>query len=213
MYCHNCGEEMVAEHAFCPACGNEVNKGSNTISSGSHSANTIGSEIKDSIIHVGDNYADSNNIDPSILNIKRNFVCLPWSKNGKLANRSSIFKLGTWGSLASIIGLFLPYVTSFNYSSFWFVFGFCLSMLFVILSMILKEHRFTHFIGLKNLEAGTDDGIYLTQITCDCPWCGSQMKLRKVGSENEREHLLLCKRSPALHRIKFDPTVMPDIEE
>jgi hypothetical protein len=209
MYCYNCGEEMAAEHNYCPSCGKAAKNGSNTILSGNRSVNTIGS---DNIIHLGDNYTDSNNIDPSNLNIKRHYVKLPWSKSGKVANGSSMFNLGALGSIASIFSLLL---TNFHYSSSWnwILPGFGLSMLMVIFSSRLKERRFSHFIGLKNFEAGIDDDIFLTEITCDCPWCDAEMKLKMIDSENKKEHVLLCERNPEQHLIRFDPTVMPDIEE
>jgi hypothetical protein len=204
---------MAVEHNYCSACGNATKKGLTNISSGKRSVNTIGSEIKDSPIHIGDNYTVSNDIDPSNLNIQRHFVSLPWSNNGKLGNSSSIFKLGTWGSLASIVSLLLPDFTSLNYPSFWGLLGLCLSALLVIFAEMLNEQRFKHFLGLKNLEVGTGNGIYLTEITCDCPWCEAQMKLGKVGSDYDGELLLVCKRNSRQHRIIFDPTIMPNIEE
>ena len=138
---------------------------------------------------------------------------MPWSNNGKLSNRSSIFKLGTWGSIASIIGLGLPYFTSLNYLPHLFFIGLGISMSLLMLATVLKRFKFTHFQGLKNLENGTKDGVYVTKITCDCPWCGSEMKLRLIGSKNNKENMLLCIRNPSQHRIIFDPTALPDIEE
>jgi hypothetical protein len=64
-----------------------------------------------------------------------------------------------------------------------------------------------------NFENGSNEGAYLTRITCDCPWCGSEMKLRIIGPKNNKEHVLLCIRNPSQHRIIFDPTSMPDLEE
>lgn len=213
MFCSNCGNEMAVEHIFCSSCGTKKEASGNSISSGDKSVNTIGSEIIDSSIHIGDNYNDSNNIDPNILNIKRHLVNLPWSSNGKVANRSSILKLGTWGSLASIIGFLLPYFTSLSYLPHLFILGLGVSLTFVMLSFTLKRFRFTHFWGLNNLEAGTKDGIYLSKITCDCPWCKSEMKLCIVGPKNYKKHTFLCQRNPSQHRIIFDSTVLPDINE
>lgn len=213
MYCSVCGNEMQREHNFCSSCGSAKEQDGNSISSGDNSINTIGSEITDSTIHVGNYYSNSNNIDPAILNLKRHFVSLPWSSEGKVANRSSILKLGTWGSIASIVGLFLPYFTEMDYQPHFFMFGFGLFMSLLMLSFILKKFKFTHFFGLMNFEAGTKDGAYLTKITCDCPWCGFEMKLRMVGPKNHKEHMLLCERNPSQHKIIFDSTAMPDIEE
>lgn len=213
MYCSNCGYELAIEHKFCPDCGSQNQQVNNSITSGDKSFNAIGSEVNDSSIHVGDYYNNSNNIDPSVLNLKRHFVRLPWSSSGKVADRASIFKLGTWGSIASIIGLLLPYFTNLNYLPHWFMLGFGFSMSLVLLSTFIKKFRFTHFFGLKNFEAGTNDGVFLTETTCDCPWCGSLMKLRMIGPKNHKEHILLCERNPGQHRILFDSTAMPDIHE
>jgi len=214
VFCSNCGNELLIEHKFCSGCGNQKNSDKNSISSGDKSVNTIGSEIVGSNIHIGDNYNDTNNIDPKILNFQRHFVKLPWSKSGKLSSRSSIFKLGTWGSIASIVALALPYFTSLNYLPHLFFIGLGVSMSLLMLTAVLKKLKFTHFQGLKNLENGNKDGVYVTRITCDCPWCtDSEMKLRLVGPKDNKEHLLLCERNPSQHRIIFDPTVLPDIEE
>lgn len=213
MYCSNCGTELATEYKYCPNCGIQHNQSSNSIASGNNSFNAISSELKDNSIHIGDNYTNSNNIDPSILNLKRHFVSLPWSSSKKITNMSSILNLGTWGSIASIIGL-IPYSNNSNHilnNLFMLCFG--LSFSIVLLSILLKRTRFSHFFGLKNFEVGKKNGIYLTEITCDCPWCGSLMKLRMTGPKNQKEHLLLCERNPAQHRIVFDPTVMPDINE
>ncbi len=213
MFCSNCGNEMVVKDIFCSLCGTKKMTNGNSISSGARSINTIGSQIIDSPIHIGDSYDDSNNIDADVLNIKRHLVNLPWSKSNKLANSSSISKLGTWGSLASIVGLLLPYLTSLNYLPHFFLIGLAFSLIFAVVPITLKRSGFTHLWGLKNLEVGTKNGIYLSKITCDCPWCESKMKLYNAGPKEHKQHTLVCQRNSSQHRILFDHTVLPDIEE
>ncbi|WP_165311028.1 zinc ribbon domain-containing protein [Vibrio ziniensis] len=213
-YCTNCQTEFGENHKFCSGCGTPRNSSGHVIHSGEQSVNAIGSEINNSNIHIGDNINNSNNIDPELLNLKREFVNLPWTRDGALAKSSTFKKLGTWGSLASIIGLFMPFFTT-SLSSIQpvvvLLFGIFFSML--ILSMVLPRRRFEHLSGLKNLEIGTSGKIYITKIFAECPWCGSEMKLRMVGPKNQREHLLMCTRNPSQHKIIFDPTALPDIEK
>ncbi|CAI89362.1 putative orphan protein [Pseudoalteromonas translucida] len=66
------------EYIFCSSCGTINEVSGNLVSSGDH----------------------SNSIAPNTLNIKRHQVNSPWLSNGKVVNRSSILKLGTWGSHA-----------------------------------------------------------------------------------------------------------------
>ncbi|MDT3281733.1 hypothetical protein [Shewanella scandinavica] len=108
-YCTNCQTEFGENHKFCAGCGSPRNSSGHVIQSGDQSVNTIGSEINNSNIHIGDNINNSNNIDPELLNLKREFVNLPWTSDGALAKSSTFKKLGAWGSLASIIGLFIPF--------------------------------------------------------------------------------------------------------
>ena len=212
IFCSNCGFETVSCANFCSNCGNKLSAISNSIESGDSSINTIGSDITNSAIHIGNNYNNSNNIDPTTLNIKRHFINLPWIQKGKIAKQSVMLKLGTWGSIASILGLFLPFENR-AYISFLFMVVFVPSIIFFGISLFLKKFRFMYLFGLNNLEAGTKDGIYLTKITCDCPWCGTEMKLMMIGPRGNREHVLLCERNPRQHRIEFDATVLSDIEE
>ncbi|CDH04950.1 conserved hypothetical protein [Xenorhabdus bovienii str. oregonense] len=210
-FCVNCEKEIVKNDNFCSSCGRA--RGNNTIASGDNSFNVISSEIKDNNIHIGNNYSDSNNIDPSILNIQRSSVKLFWSEQGKLAKRSTFLKLGTWGSIASLIGLILPFLTGNPLTHFMAIIALLIFFPMFLIGISIARSKFMPLLGLKNLEIGTKGNIYVTKITCDCPWCKSEMKLRMVGSKNHKEHLLLCSRNPSQHKIIFDPTVLPEIEE
>ncbi|ENM5764035.1 zinc ribbon domain-containing protein [Vibrio mimicus] len=211
--CTNCQNEFSPNHKFCSECGKPRSTSGHVIKSGSQSVNTIGSEINNSNIHIGDNINNSNDIDPDLLNLRRDFVKLPWSEDGMLAKRSTFQKLGTWGSLASIVGLFLPFLTgSFSFQPLVFlsvaIFG---SML--ALSVAISRRKFEHLGGLKNFEISTSGKIYITKISGECPWCGSEMHLRMGGATGHKEHLLMCIRNPSQHKIVFDPTALPDIEK
>jgi hypothetical protein len=211
--CTNCQKELSLNDKFCSECGNPKSTLGHIIQSGSNSINTIGSEIKDSNIHIGDNINNSNNIDPDLLNLKREFVKVPWSKDGTLANRSTFQNIGTWGSIASIVGLFVPFLTG----NFLFQ-PIVLLMLAIfapmlLLSLVISRRKFEHFNGLKNFEISNSGKIFVTKITGDCPWCGSEMHLRMVGPKEHKQHLLMCTRNPSQHRIIFDPTALSDIEK
>ena len=214
MFCRHCGYTVRDEDKYCNDCGGKLSATENgAITAGERSINTQNSTITNSSIHTGDNYNNSNSIDSNILNLRREFVKLPWSSEGKLGENSGFLTLGTIGSIASIVGIVLPYISSFNYFSPLFFPLFAVSFLMLILPAMLKRHRFNHLFGLKNLEYGKGGRIYLTRISCDCPWCGTEMKLRMVGPKESRSQLLICLRNPGMHRIRFDPTVMPDIEK
>ncbi|KMJ45127.1 hypothetical protein AB204_10535 [Xenorhabdus khoisanae] len=211
VFCTACGKEIAENDNFCSTCGKT--RGGTSIVFGDNSFNALNSEIKDNVIHVGDSYTNSNNIDPSTLNIQRSFVKLPWSKEGKLAKRSTFLKLGTWGSLASIAGIFLPFLTGNYYLHSIALIALVFSLPILLMGLLINRFKFQHLLGLQNLEIGLKENIYLTKITCDCPWCKSEMKLRMIGSKEHRQHLLICARNPSQHRIIFDPTVLPNIEE
>lgn len=211
--CTNCQNELSPNHKFCSECGNPRPTSGPVIQSGSQSVNTIGSEIKKSNIHIGDNINNSNNIDPDLLNLKRHFVKLPWSEDGMLAKRSTFQRLGMWGSLASIVGLFLPFLTGIFSFQPLVVLSVAIFGSMLVLSVAISRRKFEHLSGLKNFEISSSGKIYITKITGECPWCGSQMHLRMVGPKDHKEHLLMCTRNPSQHRIIFDPTALPDIEK
>lgn len=214
MFCRHCGYTVRDEDKYCNECGGKLSAPENgTITAGDRSINAQNSTITNSSIHTGDNYNNSNNINPDILNLRREFVRLPWSSEGKLGESSGFLTLGTIGSIASIVGIVLPYLTSFKYIPHFLFPVLALSVMTLFLPAVLKRYRFNHLFGLKNLEYGKDGKIYLTRISCDCPWCGTEMKLRMVGPKEDRSQLLICLRNPGMHRILFDPTVMPDIEK
>lgn len=214
MHCCHCGFPVREKDKYCNDCGGKLIEPQNaSIAAGEKSINVQNSTITNSSIHTGDNYNNSNNINPDILNLRREFVRLPWSAEGKLGESSGFLTLGTIGSIASIVGIVLPYISSFKYISHFLFPILALSVMILLIPTVLKRHRFSHFLGLKNLEYGKGGKIYLTRINCDCPWCGTEMKLRMVGPKNDKSHLLICLRNPGMHRIQFDPTVMPDIEE
>ncbi|HKS34700.1 MAG TPA: zinc ribbon domain-containing protein, partial [Enterobacteriaceae bacterium] len=182
MFCRHCGYTVRDEDKYCNDCGGKLSAPENdAITAGDRSVNTQNSTITNSSIHTGDNYTHSNNIDPDILNLRREFVRLPWSSEGKLGESSGFLTLGTIGSIASIVGIVLPWLTSFKYIPHFLFPVLALSMMMLLLPTVLKRHRFSPFFGLKNLEYGKDGKIYLTRISCDCPWCGTEMKLRMVG--------------------------------
>ncbi|WP_281213454.1 hypothetical protein [Shewanella insulae] len=196
---------------FCSECGNPKSTSGHIIQSGSHSVNTIGSEIRDSNIHIGDNINNSNNIAPELLNLQREFFKIPWSKDGSLAKRSTFQKLGTWGSIASIIGVFLPFMTGNLLLQPLVFLMLAIFVPMLMLSLIISSRKFEHFSGLKNFEISNSGKIFITKITGDCPWCGSKMHLRMVGPKGYKQHLLMCNRNPSQHRIIFDPTALSDI--
>lgn len=210
-FCKNCGNKTSELDKFCSSCGSA--KGVNSITSRDNNINAINSEIKNNNIHIGDTYTYSNKIDPSTLNLTRYFIKPFWSKNKILAKRTTFVSLGSIGSIASIFSLYLSFpsnnaITQITTTIF--------TVFFIIMFSIgfyIKRSRFQHLIGLVNLETSKKDDIYLTRITCDCPWCDSKMKLRMIGPKENKKHQLLCQRNPSQHRILFDPTALSDIDD
>lgn len=76
--------------------------------------------------------------------------------------------------------------------------------------MMLHFERFIHLWGI-NLECGRQGKIYRTKIEGLCPSCGSSLKIRNVGSSENKKLMLLCRRNSFQHRWNFDFTVLPEI--
>ncbi|MCL4665539.1 hypothetical protein [Burkholderia pseudomallei] len=134
------------------------------------------------------------------------------------AETLSVFGVVT--GVVSIVGLYFTLFQPFaqpQHSS-WstlFMFSFGLASFSLVVALALRRRRFEPFLFRKYyLEAGTNDGIYLSSFTATCPWCGSKMNLRNIGAKNgPRYDRFVCERNPRQHTINLDPTALPEIEE
>ncbi|TDQ93252.1 hypothetical protein C7412_109235 [Paraburkholderia silvatlantica] len=127
---------------------------------------------------------------------------------------------GVVTGVVSIIGLYFTLFQPFPQPlhSSWsalFMFALGLAAFSFVVAAVLRRKRFEPFLFRKYyLEAGTDDGIYLSSFTATCPWCRSRMTLRNLGPKNgPRYDSFVCERNPQQHTIRLDPTVLPEIQE
>ena len=183
--------------------------------SGNDSLNVGRGDFRHANIHVGDNNYEKPTFTPEQLGVERTIVF-----GGRLVHRESLNTFGIVSGLASIAGLYFTLfpaspspLTSSLSTIFMFLFGF--AGLSLTTSFFLKKQRFGHFFFRRlYLEAGSNEGVYLTKLFATCPWCSSKMKLINVGpKDGPRDDVFICERNPKQHRVLLDPTVLEAINE
>ena len=139
---------------------------------------------------------------------------------GRSVKSESLSTFGIVTGIASVVGLYFTLFQAFpqpQYSS-WstaFIFLFVAAVFSFSVAGVIRKRKFEHFLFRKYyIEAGNQNGLYLSSFTATCPWCQSKMNLRNIGSKDgPRYDRFVCERNPRQHTIDLDPTVLPEIEE
>ncbi|MFA8370870.1 hypothetical protein [Burkholderia thailandensis] len=181
--------------------------------SGSGSLNVGVGDFRGATINVGPRGQPV--FTPEQMAIRRHFAL-----GGSSVKAETLSVFGVVTGIVSIVGLYFTLFQPFAQPqrSSWstlFMFSFGLASISIVVALALRRRRFEPFLFRKYyLEAGTNDGIYLSSFTATCPWCGSKMHLRNVGpKEGPRHDRFICERNPRQHTINLDPTLLPEIDE
>lgn len=201
---------------FCRNCSTPVQTQPNpTVSTktGKDSVNIGVGNLPNANIHVGDKYYEVEKKPREIVYVER--TSAQELKIGNVSLKTSWFTLvGGLGSIASIISALvdLKSLNLFSWNPLLWLFFFAVFSVLLIFGMVLQRFRFLSLELLnRNIEAGSDGRIYITKIGGTCPRCGSDLRLLRVGPENNKKTILVCKRNPSQHRWGFDPPVLSDL--
>lgn len=181
--------------------------------SGDNSLNVGIGDFRGANVNVGGNGRPT--FTPEQMEIQRHLAL-----GGHSVKSKSLNVFGVVTGVASLAGLYFTLFQAFpqpKYSS-WsavFIFMFVIATFSVSVAVVLRKRKFEHFLFRKYyIEAGNQDGLYLSRFTATCPWCQSKMHLRNIGPKNgPRYDRFICERNPRQHIIDLDPTVLPEIEE
>jgi hypothetical protein len=212
MLCSNCSNPVDLSDRLCKNCGHPVQQIAPSVitKTGKESLNIGVGNLPNANIHIGDRYETQKKAPKEIAYIRR--TSTQELKIGNTSLKTSWFTLvGAVGSIASIISAFadldflgvnqiycLPLVSIFFIP---LIFGFWLNRI-----------RFLNLgIFNRNIEAGADGRIYITKVDGTCPKCGSELRLIRVGPENQKRTIVACRRNPSQHCWDFDPTILSDL--
>ncbi|MDE1466048.1 hypothetical protein [Spartinivicinus poritis] len=203
MNCTECGEKTTKQAKFCSECGHSLRDSGNVnINSGDNSVN-FGqqNQVTGNTIHINTNEDSTDKAYIERTKIK------PLSIGGTQLKDSWLVITGFlsfFGSIASILGFI-----STGYQ-FLFILTMGIGMIFIVLGLVLLKTKHFSFPPFFNLESGSKGEIYITKVEGSCPKCTGTLKLRSIGSKNNKATVIRCTRNPD-HLWGFDPTVLPDL--
>lgn len=218
-YCAACGRAQAPDARYCADCGAAHFGEVPSSPQSSNYVETAGGDIAESFNVTGsfniNNFAANGSATPT--EMRRTTVRkLPITEPSRW-----VTVLGVIGSLASIAGSFvamtqhaLPYWTSVAF----IVLGMACFAVFILFGQLRKE-RYLSLGFIKNgpaksaLERGRDGGIYFTRIVADCPFCTTSRERMDLYNDENRDARLICKRNGKMHRLWFDHTQLPPLED
>jgi len=203
MHCSECGANVSEAAKFCGECGNNLKaqEGVN-ITSGDQSVNFgQGNEVSGNTININSNdeakdqaYIDRTKVKP--LSIAGTQLKASWLVATGI--------LSFFGSIASILGFFGTGTPPT------FVPLIMLGVILLPVGLALIQTKHLSLPPFLNLETGKEGEIYITKIEGSCPKCTGSLKLRSIGSKNNKSTVVRCTRNPD-HLWGFDPTVLSDL--
>lgn len=211
MYCHNCGEKIVAQYyKFCPNCGINLVKDSSksqSIKIGNNSVN-IGGNGNNHRYHIDSvNY----NIDNQQKHIKYNMDEV--KKIPLDIKKASIFSgfvglIGFIGSIVSVLSFFEDWTVL--RSNWWItymtplsaIFGF--GLLYTLGTLKNQEFKGVNtFLGDFLFSMDKKGKVSLIKAYSDCPECTGRVNVMKL--KNSERYIGVCNKNSD-HAFSFDYT-------
>ena len=111
-----------------------------------------------------------------------------------------------WKTLASNPG-YIP-----STSSHWMMYILFAGALLLVSGFLLKRAKYITlpFVN-KILETDKHGNLFITRITGTCGLCQSPVRIRTIGSKENRQTMVVCTNNPDQHLWHFDRTVLPDV--
>lgn len=118
-------------------------------------------------------------------------------------------------SVIFIVGILAYSIQYLNPSQFhwWSVPTFITMLVGLRVIFFAKDIEKTGFVrqGSLNIESDEDGGLYLTNITGVCPFCGSEVKLVTMPKGSDLDLMGLCVRNERMHTFSFDFTTLSGV--
>jgi hypothetical protein len=182
----------------------DIRSGSGSINIGQHNT------IADAQLHIGDvhHHHQGGQHEP-IAYIHRSKVARLsiFGASIKAGWVVTIAVLGLIGSIASAASDWPTSITVWH----------CLlgaGLIFLLsVGVALRRHGFCrHPLIPGNLEADASGRVFLTKVEGTCPKCGGTLRLRELGTPDQRTTVVRCNRNPG-HEWDFDFTVLGEPQE